>query len=174
MLIERFVTKTWKGKLNLDKNFHKEYSEWVNFEKTLDNVGRTDSTTVGGWQYSFDGYDKTPSWFFNIKPQIDKVKEEIGFKNIKSSWVIEYEPGGYQDPHVHQPRTNLVTIIFNLCGYGDLLLFDPRPMAVNNGYSIVEEEHLEPGDWIAIPGWVVHNTRPCSEHRSILVIDGYD
>ena len=173
MLKERFITKTWKGKFIITPETLMNYEQWVNYEKELDPDGRSESTTVNGWQYSFLGKESPPDWLQDLLPEISKIKDEIGFSAIKSSWAIEYGVGGYQDPHVHQPHSNLVTIILNLKGVGELLLFDPRPGAVGQGFPILETEILHPGEWFAMPGWVAHGTRPCKNLRSILVIDGY-
>jgi hypothetical protein len=173
MLKERFVTKTWKGNFSLSQKTLNDYNQWVKFEKELNQSGRTDSTTVQGWQYSFSPGEAPPSWLEDLLPEINKIKNEIGFTNIKSSWAIEYDHGGYQDPHVHQPHTNLITIILNLNGIGELMLFDPRSGAVGQGLPILEVETLNSGEWFAMPGWLAHGTRPCKNARSILVIDGY-
>lgn len=173
MLKERFITKTWKGNFLISQSTLNEYDQWVKFEKELDPIGRNDSTTRNGWQYSFSSSESSPGWLENLLPEVNKIKNEIQFTKIKSSWVIEYEKGGYQDPHVHQPHTNLVTIILNLRGTGELLLFDPRPGAVGQGFPILEIETLNSGEWFAMPGWLAHGSRPSLEFRSILVIDGY-
>lgn len=173
MLKEQFVTKTWKGEFLLTQKTLTEYDKWVKFEKELDPEGRVDSTTRSGWQYSFSNGESPPDWLEELLPEINKIKNEIGITTIKSSWAIEYGIGGYQDPHVHQSHINLVTIILNLKGTGELMLFDPRPGAVGQGLPILEVETLNPREWFAMPGWLAHSTRPCKNARSILVIDGY-
>jgi hypothetical protein len=172
MLKERFVTNTWKGDFSISQKTLNEYIQWVKFEKELDPEGRTDSTTRNGWQYSFGNEETPPLWFEDLLPEINKIKSEIGVTTIKSSWAVEYDIGGYQDPHIHH-HNNLVTIILNLRGQGELMLFDPRPGAVGQGIPILEVEVLEPGQWFAMPGWLAHGTRPSIASRSILVIDGY-
>jgi oxalate decarboxylase/phosphoglucose isomerase-like protein (cupin superfamily) len=86
-------------------------------------------------------------------------------------WTVDYEPGGFQDAHFHQPGNNLYTIIINLLGSGQLILFDPRQLATAHGESISKIETLSPGYWIALPSWLVHGTRPSLNRRSILVMD---
>jgi hypothetical protein len=173
MIKERFVTNTWKGEFLISQKTLNEYDQWVKFEKELDPLGRDDSTTRNGWQYSFSNDETLPLWLEDLLPEINKIKSEIGFTTIKSSWAIDYGIGGYQDPHVHQPHTNLITIILNLKGRGELMLFDPRPGAVGQGLPIIEGETLNSGEWFAMPGWLAHGTRPCVNPRSILVVDGY-
>lgn len=173
MLKERFITKTWKGNFTISQKTLNDYTQWVKFEKELDAEGRSDSTTRNGWQYSFSNNEFPPSWLEDLLPELNKIKSEIGFNTIKSSWAIEYNAGGYQDPHVHQTHTELITVIMNLKGDGELMLFDPRPGAVGHGFPILETEKLGPGEWFAMPGWLAHSTRPCLNPRSILVIDGY-
>lgn len=173
MLKERFVTKTWKGNFTILPKTLISFEQWVKFEKELDPTGRYESTTMNGWQHSFNNSESTPDWLDDLLPEINKIKDEIGFTAVKSSWAIEYNAGGYQDPHVHQPHTNLISLILNLKGVGELLLFDPRSCAVGQGISVLEIEILHPGEWIALPGWLLHGTRPCKSSRSILVIDGY-
>jgi hypothetical protein len=173
MLKQKFVTNIWSDTFNIDNSLIKKFDEWVDFEKTLDPEGRKEPTTQNGWQYSFTPKDKVPEWLEKLQPQIKTIKEEIGWSYIKSSWVVDYNSGGFQDAHYHAPENNLKTIIVNIRGEGDLLLFDPRPMAVSQGEPIVEIVNLKQGDWIAIPGWLVHSTRPCSDRRSIYVLDVY-
>jgi hypothetical protein len=56
-----------------------------------------------------------------------------------------------------------VPLIINIIGKSDLLLFD--------SYMNEYPKTLNPGDWIHIPGWLMHASQPCKEKRSILVID---
>lgn len=172
MKIEKFITPLWRGKFNIDGTIIDKFDTWCEFEKSLDPEGRSDSTTSNGWQYSFHE-DKVPDWLTPIIPEVNNIKKEIGLTKIKSVWAIDYQIGGFQDPHVHQPHTNLITVIMNLRGTGEILLFDPRPMAVGYGHPIVEKEILRSGEWLAMPGWLVHNSRPCLDRRSILVFDGF-
>ena len=173
MLRQKFVTNIWSDNITIDESVLKLYDDWVEFEKTLDPEGRTESTTQNGWQYSFTPKDKTPEWLEMLQPQIRNIKNEVTWSYVKSSWVVDYHKGGFQDAHYHAPENDLKTIIINLRGEGDLLLYDPRPMAVSQGAPIVDIVKLGQGDWIAIPGWLVHSTRPCPDHRSIYVLDVY-
>lgn len=169
-----FVTTIYKGTFDLSDNFLNKFDSWANFEKELDPDGCQYSTTQKGWQYSFKPGEKPPFWFDEISLVLSNIKEEIGFKHIKSSWVVDYQQGGYQDPHFHQPENNLYTVILNFSGSGELLLFDPRPIATCQGFSILEVELLKPGSWIAIPSWLVHSSRPSDNRRIIYVLDVYN
>jgi hypothetical protein len=169
-----FVTTVYKGNFELSNQFLNKFDNWANFEKDLDPSGCKYSTTQNGWQYSFNLGEKPPLWFGEIVDVLSNIKEELKFKNIKSSWVVDYEKGGYQDPHFHQPENNLYTIILNFHGNGELLLFDPRPIATCQGFNILEVETLKPGSWIAIPSWLVHSSRPSKDRRIIYVLDVYN
>jgi hypothetical protein len=173
MKLEKFITNIWKGEFKIANDIIEKFDSWCDFEKSLDPLGRNESTTSNGWQFSFSENDRSPDWLSILMPEFNKIKKEIGIVNLKSSWAIDYYPGGFQDPHVHQPYSNLITVIMNLRGEGELLIFDPRPMAVGYGEPIVEKEILRPGQWFAMPGWLIHNSRPCQERRSILVFDGF-
>ena len=171
MKIDKFITEIYKGKFELPETIVEEYKSWAHFEKELDPKGRSDSTTINGWQYSFSQKDKTPAWLDKLMPFILDIKKEISYNTVKSLWTIDYQTGGFQDPHFHQPGNNLYTVILNIFGNGDLLLFDPRQLATAHGEKIVEIETLTNGDWIAMPSWLVHSTRPCKDNRIILVMD---
>lgn len=171
MKFDKFVTEIHKGKFIIDDAMIRSLNDWLAFEKDLDPEGLTQSTTNNGWQYSFTPKDKTPDWLQTLQQEIKQVKDEVKWNMVKSSWVVDYNTGGFQDAHFHQPENNLKTIIFNLKGEGDLLLFDPRPMAVSHGETIVEVMRLLPGDWISMPSWLVHSTRPCQSNRTIYVMD---
>lgn len=173
MKLDKFTTEVYKGHCDINDKIIKDYNEWYDFEKTLDTLGCQGTTTVNGWQFSFNTREKSPPWLESCNVYLGQIKKEVGLSNTKSLWTIFYETGGYQDPHFHQPDRNLYTIIFNLIGKGELALFDPRPLATAHGNSIVEKIMLEPGDWIALPSWLVHSSSPCKEKRAILVIDIY-
>ncbi len=167
----KFVTEIYKGNFVIAPEVIEKYKKWSDFEKELDPLGRSDSTTLKGWQYSFNNNDSPPDWLEDIFPLIKEIKKEIGYNTVKSMWTVQYENGGFQDPHFHQPGNNLYTIIINIFGQGELILFDPRQLATAHGASIVEIENLMPGDWYAMPSWLVHSTRPCNGERIILVMD---
>lgn len=171
MKYNKFVTETYKGNFEISIDTVARYKKWSEFEKALDPIGRNDSTTINGWQYSFDNSDSVPNWLEDLLPQIKHIKDEIGYNQIKSMWTVQYDQGGFQDPHFHQPGNNLYTIIINISGQGELVIFDPRQLAIAHGERIVEIENLRPGDWYAMPSWLVHSTRPCQEERIILVLD---
>jgi oxalate decarboxylase/phosphoglucose isomerase-like protein (cupin superfamily) len=154
-----FPVEIFFGKIKLDDKTTQDYLKWLEIQKLLEEDISDTSTTNNGWQYAFKNNDIQPEWHKNIISQID---DTFHLKN-KSSWVIDYEIGGYQDPHIH--RSSIGTMIINLVGNGDLLLYDTRP---TGGFEV---KTLTPGDWIYIPGWLMHSSRPCKQKRSILVID---
>lgn len=166
-----FITEVYKGHLSLPLDTIESYNQWAAFEKTLDPIGVSKSTTVSGWQYSFNSANSSPNWLELLMSSIREIKAEVNYNTIKSMWTVDYEVGGYQDAHFHQPGNNLYTIIINLSGQGELILFDPRQLATAHGESISKIETLNPGDWIALPSWLIHSTRPSLNRRSILVMD---
>ena len=166
-----FVTEIYKGQISLPLNITDDYSKWAVFEKTLNPQGMSASTTIRGWQYAFSSGESIPAWLQSLMPGISEIKTELEYSSVKSMWTVDYEIGGFQDAHFHQPGNNLYTIIINLSGQGELILFDPRQLATAHGESISKIETLNPGDWIALPSWLVHGTRPSLDRRSILVLD---
>jgi hypothetical protein len=171
MKYNMFITEVFKGHISLPLNIIDSYTEWAAFEKTLDPEGVSASTTIKGWQYVFGTAQHTPAWLESLIPYIGEIKAEVAYNTVKSMWTVDYEVGGFQDAHFHQPGNNLYTIIINLSGQGELILFDPRQLATAHGESISKIETLNPGDWIAMPSWLIHGTRPSLNHRSILVMD---
>jgi len=166
-----FITEVFKGHISLPLNITNDYNQWAAFEKTLDPLGLSASTTIRGWQYAFGTAKTVPAWLELLMPNINEIKADINYSSIKSMWTVDYEVGGFQDAHFHQPGNNLYTIVINLSGHGELILFDPRQLATAHGESISKIEILNPGDWIALPSWLVHGTRPSLNRRSILVMD---
>ena len=85
---------------------------------------------------------------------------------------MEYEKNGYQDPHYHpMQKLDCYTVIFNIRGRGELVLYDPRQFAVAEGAELGITEILNSCEWIAIPTWLMHSSRPCKQKRSIFVLD---
>lgn len=165
-----FVTSVYKGNFNFDDNLYKKYQDWLEFEKTLDPDGVVGSTTHVGYQIGIK--DNLPDWFNPFYQEIKKVQQELNKDYIKSSWFVEYEQGGYQDPHYHPMQNlNAFTVIFNIRGYGELILYDPRQLAVSEGAELGVTEKLNDCEWIAIPTWLMHSSRPCPNKRSIFVLD---
>jgi oxalate decarboxylase/phosphoglucose isomerase-like protein (cupin superfamily) len=154
-----FSVEIFTGKVVLDEKLIQDYLKWLEVQKLLEEDISSISTTMNGWQYAFKRADIQPEWHKSIISQIDV---DFHLKD-KSSWIVDYDIGGYQDPHIH--RSSQGTMIINLIGFGDLLLYDTRP---TGGYEV---KVLSPGDWIYIPGWLMHSSRPCKQKRSILVID---
>jgi oxalate decarboxylase/phosphoglucose isomerase-like protein (cupin superfamily) len=156
---ELFAVQIFTGKITLTEKIIQDYLKWLEIQKLLEEDVSSISTTINGWQYAFKHNDTQPEWHKSIVSQIDT---DFHLKD-KSSWIVDYDVGGYQDPHIH--RSSHGTMIINLVGSGDLLLYDTRP---TGGFEV---KTLNPGDWIYIPGWLMHSSRPCKEKRSILVID---
>lgn len=154
-----FAVQIFSGKISLNEKIIQDYLKWLEIQKLLEDDISSISTTMNGWQYAFKHNDIQPEWHDTIISQVD---DSFHLKD-KSSWIVDYEVGGYQDPHIH--RSSRATMIINLVGSGELLLYDTRP---TGGFEV---RTLNPGDWIYIPGWLMHSSRPCKEKRSILVID---
>jgi len=172
MRVDRFITTTWSGHFDVPANTMKLYNKWVNFEKELNPLGATESTTNQGWQYIFSQTDKEPDWLLTLKPFISDIRNEVGSLRAKTVWTVDYEPGGYQDPHFHNIGTaSILSIIINLEGEGDVILQDPRPVATAQGVKFADIIRLLPGDWVAFPAFIVHNSRPSLLRRRILVLD---
>lgn len=158
-----FVTRIAHGHIEVESSLKTDFLKWIEITKLIDEDCSKETTTSNGWQYAFKASDIQPSWHKTI------IERLPNFGNIKSSWVVDYEAGGYQDIHIHKSSSG--TLIVNLVGKGNLMLYDPRPMAVavSEPYAVVKQ--LLPGDWIYIPGWLAHSSRPCPEKRSIYVVD---
>lgn len=143
------------GTIDLSDKTVNDFAKWLEIQKLLEEDVSAESTTMNGWQYAFKPGDIQPSWHSNIVSQFNFQEQ------LQSSWVVDYEIEGYQTPHIH--RNSKSTLIVNIIGKGDLLLFDP--------YWNEYRRTLTPGDWIYIPGWLMHASQPCEEKRSIFVID---
>ncbi len=174
MRVDRFVTPTYAGNFKVTPEIIEKYKAWAAFERELNPEGASESTTMNGWQYVFGPADQDPDWLKLLKPSIAEIREEIKCVRAKTLWVVEYKPGGYQDPHFHNIGiANVMTVIMNLEGTGDLILQDPRQIAMAQGLGFADVITLEPGDWIAMPAYLIHNSRPCPANRTILVLDLY-
>ena len=172
MKIDRFITPTWSGHFDIPEKTIEMYHNWVNFERNLDPKGASESTTRNGWQYIFSKWDTEPDWLNSIKHEVDAIKREIGFTRIKTEWVVDYAIGGYQDPHFHTVGVaNIMTTIVNLAGKGEVIVLDPRQLAMGQGVKFADEIILGPGDWFSMPSYLIHSSRPCLVPRSILVFD---
>ena len=171
---DRFVTPTWTGHFDISPETLRRFHNWLSFEKDLDPSGALESTTQNGWQYMFGQWDSEPDWLKDIGHEIEKIKKEINFVRAKSSWVVSYNPGGYQDPHFHNIGiAQAATILINLEGTGEVVLQDPRQLAMAQGLGFAEIVTLHPGDWLVMPAYLIHNSRPCLTARNILVMDVY-
>ena len=172
MKIDRFVTPTWSGHFDIPAKTIKSYRDWVEFERNLDPKGASESTTRNGWQYIFSKWDNEPEWLASIKSNLDEIKKEIGFLRMKTEWVVDYDIGGFQDPHFHTVGVaNILTTIVNLDGEGEVIMIEPRQLAMGQGIKFADEVFLKPGDWLTMPSYLIHNSRPCLTPRSILVFD---
>lgn len=154
-----FAVNIFYGTVDLSEKLISDFNKWIEIQKLLEDDVSVYSTTMNGWQYAFKSDDNQSEWHKQIVSQFDAYYHT----KDKSSWVVDYEAGGYQDPHIH--RSSSGTMIINIVGSGDVLLYDTRP---TGGFEI---KTLNPGDWIYIPGWLMHSSRPCKQKRSILVID---
>jgi hypothetical protein len=174
MRADLFVTPVYTGNIEFPDKVISKYTEWVKFKKELDSKGASESTTQDGWQYIFKNGEPVPDWLEMLSPVLNEIKEEIGFVRTKNIWTVDYSTGGYQDPHFHTVGVAKVyTIIINLIGKSEIVIQDPRPIAMGQGYGFAHIESLYPGKWLSMPAYVVHNSRPCKEPRSILVMDVY-
>jgi len=143
------------GTIDLSDKTVNDFTKWLEIQKLLEEDVSAGSTTVDGWQYAFKPGDIQPLWHANIVSQFNFQEQ------CQSSWIVDYEIGGYQTPHFH--RNSKSTLIVNIIGKGDLSLFDSDWNE--------SSRTLTPGDWIYIPGWLMHASQPCEEKRSVFVID---
>jgi hypothetical protein len=174
MRTDMFVTPTFSGNASLSEKTISMFKDWVKFEKELNPLGDQESTTQNGWQYIFKPGDSEPDWLKAIAPSLNEIKQEVGFGKIKTMWVVDYNSGGYQDPHFHSVGVIKVSsLIFNIIGQGELVVQDPRQLAMGQGYGFAYEHYFNPGDWFCMPAYLVHNSRPSQGRRSILVMDFY-
>ena len=172
MKTDMFVTPTYSGNIHWSDKAVAMFKNWVKFEKELNPSGDLESTTQNGWQYVFKPGDHEPDWLKIMASSINAVKEECGFDKIKTMWVVDYDSGGYQDPHFHTVGAIKVsTTIFNILGDGELVIQDPRQLAMGQGYGFAYEHKFAPGDWLSMPAYLIHNSRPSTGPRSILVMD---
>lgn len=171
MLKDVFRTQIAQGKFEISNDFTKLFNKWIEIEKLLDAQGVENSTTNRGWQKTFLSDEKLPDWFKFIEADIQKVKDLLSCTKIQSSWIVDYDIGGYQDLHMHVRNGSNWTVIFNIAGKGEILIHDPRPVYVAHSSIYIEEITLDAGSWIAMPSWLVHSSRPCLSKRSIFVMD---
>ena len=165
---ELFTTTILGGNISIDNATVGDYQKWMEIQKEI-STDTYNSTTHKGFQQALNSGMKAPIWYKNIWDQLSTLIDG----KIKSVWAIDYEIGGYQDPHIH--AHSKYTVILNISGQGELLLFDPRPMAAAISEPLAEEVILNPGDFIGFPGWLMHSSRPTRTNRSILVMDfSYD
>lgn len=165
-----FPTDVFRGTFNFDDKTFNNYKKWISLEKELDPEGLSGSTTVSGYQIGLK--DNIDNWMMPFINEVKKIQHYLEKEMVISSWFVDYEPGGFQDPHYHPTQnSNSLTVIFNIRGYGELVLYDPRQIAVATGSELGVTEKLNDCEWIAIPTWLIHSSRPCPDKRSIFVID---
>ena len=162
-----FPTVGFQGHINVAPSTLADYNKWMEIEKEL-TESSYGTTTHNGHQIPLNNSMKTPKWYETIYQDLTEARSALQPAVHKSTWVIDYTDGGFQDPHIHHVSD---TLILNLSGQGELMLFDPRPMAVALVEPWAETIVLNPGDWITFPGWLAHSSRPCTGNRSILVMD---
>ena len=174
MKTDLFVTPVYSGNIPITEKTISMYKEWVKFEKELDALGDQESTTQNGWQHVFKPSESEPDWLKSLAPNLVGIKDEVDFARIKTMWTVAYNKGGYQDPHFHSVGVVKVsTLIINLYGYGELVIQDPRQLAMGQGYGFAYEHKFNPGDWLCMPAYLIHNSRPADNERGILVLDFY-
>ena len=144
IVTDLFPTTVYKGNIDMLPLITNDYSKWIQVEKLITDPV-SGSTTHSGYQRVFVPGDKEPNWMSYILDKISPLTEQLG--SIKSSWVVSYEVGGYQDPHIH--ANSYYTAIVNISGNGELLLFDPRPIAVALTSPFAEIIKLSPSFFIA-------------------------
>lgn len=163
MRSDLFPTTVYYGHIDISEKIIKEYKEWAKFEKELAPSGADQTTTQRGWQYIFAHGETEPDWLKSIAPQLNEIKQEVGFVRAKTMWVVDYQDGGYQDPHFHSVGiVKVATVILNILGKGELVIQDPRQLAMGQGYGFASEVVLNPGDWYAMPAYLIHNSRPAT------------
>lgn len=172
VLKSRFVTKTFQGSLDIPEKIILDLKKWLEIEQSLDPKGVKGSTTQKGYQRTLSNNDKKISWLNSLREKIDPVFDEVGVSVINNAWIIDYEAGGYQDPHFHHMcRPNTFGMILNIEGSSDLILQDPRHLAMIQGENFADIVELKKGDWIIFPNYIIHNSRPCKDRRIILVMN---
>lgn len=174
MKADLFPTPVYSGHIDIPESIISMYKDWVKFEKELNPAGAQESTTQDGWQYIFSFNESEPKWLQALAPMLNSIKEEVDCARTKTMWVVDYNKGGYQDPHFHSVGVVKVsTIIMNLLGEGELVIQDPRQLAMGQGYGFAHEHRFGPGDWLCMPAYLIHNSRPANTPRSIIVLDIY-
>jgi mannose-6-phosphate isomerase-like protein (cupin superfamily) len=147
-----------RGKIEIIDDELISYRNWMDVEKLLGEDVSEGTTTYNGFQVALSNNMKIPSWHSRWFNALADARQKIG-KRVKSSWVIDYDVGGYQDPHIH--ASSQITLILNIVGIGKLKIGD----------DIVT---LSSGDYVYFPGNVIHQSFPSETKRSILVIDFVD
>jgi hypothetical protein len=147
-----------RGRIEIHDSELQDYDVWMDVERLLEEQVQEETTTHNGFQVALNNDMKRPmwhrAWFEALEPAIEQIN-----KRVKSSWVIDYQIGGYQDPHIH--ASSQITLILNVRGIGEL--------KIGNTHVL-----LQTGDYVYFPGNVMHQSLPATTKRSILVIDFVD
>jgi hypothetical protein len=162
-----FPTIGYSGHIDIDKSTINDYRNWMKVQKEIRDSSYG-TTTKNGYQCPLDNSMSIPKWYETLYEQLTDARLALQPSVHKSTWVIDYEPGGYQETHIHHVSE---TLVLNISGEGVLMLADPRPMAVCMSEPWYEYITLKSGDWITIPGWLGHASSPCEGPRSIMVMD---
>lgn len=166
-----------------------DYEKFLDLFKTLGEDVSGATTTMHGrqctfetpndWQSLYDDYSKWMLEQFKIAQA--PVKELIP-RPGKSSWIVDYNPGGYQVGHFHSTERNnqenarfasSVMLFDNIPPHKDnmwdgvlyTLLTDP------NGYMYEHKFHSQPGRVVVMDDRVYHGVYPTSKPRKSFVWD---
>lgn len=168
--------------LELLENF--KQSGWKNV------AGEKFNTTVNGYQPDIDILSISHPSIENIKNKIispisesfwnslkqDKINDSENLELIHKAWLVEYDPGSYQNLHVH--KTSLFTAIWTIYkdeqgqGAGQLHLHNPIVPSWTLGfYQQTKKIDAEKNEILVFPAWIPHNVTPCSSRRIVFVWD---
>lgn len=164
-----FPTIGYSGHIDIAPETMRDFNKWLEIEKQITESSAPGTTTRNGYQRTLSNDDPVYKWYQDIFTQLGPAREAVLPANLRAVWVVDYEKGGYQEPHIH--KASACTLVLNLSGTGELLLHDPRPMAVALVQQWGDVVTLNPGDWVVFPGWLTHSSRPSEDKRTILVMD---
>jgi len=173
--------------IDVDKQILEDLVWWAK-ANNFENVGHNPlySTRLGD-QF----IPPKPIWEFQQAPGINQIMKEVQhYANMwvhtqlestnysaqpEISWIVSYDKGGMQWPHIHKEYN--WTAIIGLRNNGTLLLEDPRHLAIGTGQTnqmFYKEVIINPGQICITPGYLAHLSVPCyhDDGRDILVING--
>jgi hypothetical protein len=176
-----FPTTIWQGYLDIDHEKLINLAEWARLQNWEDLGDTYSYTTRNGSQF----ITPKPIWEYPLAPAIKELMPQIQtaldewvcamteqscFKATpKGSQFVLYNPGGHQWPHWHDSTW---TAILGLRNRGTLLLQDPRPLAITQGFPLIREIIINPGQLLITPGYLVHSSAASNKERDILVFMG--